>query len=918
MLKKTNGFLEKYYFDSKNRKNIIGYELMMCLEKLIADIDSDKYIYDTTEADRRIDFIENCVKLTKSPFYGQSMKLFDFQKAFISALYGFKMLDGTDRFQRALFLISRKNGKALALNTRVPTPTGDKTIGEITAGDFVYNELGQPTKVLATSEIFKNHTCYEIEFEDGEKIIADEGHKWTVQTKSCRKIKKYIPKSERVRTNKVDEFGCLTLTTADLLGDYKRKRKDGKGTEYKYRVPIPKAIYHEEVDLPLNPYILGLWLGDGDKNDNRISVAKSDLEQLNKILDELNCEHSYKQYDGKYEVRLGTKFYHGNTVRDALKKLNVYKNKHIPEVYFNASIEQRMELLRGLIDTDGTCTKSGECEFVQKNKTVAEGISRLLTSLGIKHSIKEKTAFCNGKNCGIVYSVIFYTDKNNSCFKFERKHIRLKDKLADRMNMKSIVSIKQVESVPTKCLCVDNPRGLFLCGEKNTVTHNSELCSGLILSEMIIGGKGLDIVCSSNDDIQASILTDAVDTMRIMIDPKNKVTWRNLRGIKCTINDNKVFKLSDKTRNKEGRNIDIAVIDEIHEMKENIIIKSIEQSQSLKINPKLILITTEGFINGGVLDNELIRARAILNDEIEDKASERYLIWLYTQDSESEIWNGNQENRLWEKSNPTLGRVKRYSYLEQQIDLARSSKADRSFVLSKDFNLKQSNAEAWLNLEDYDYVNEFELEDFKNALCLGAVDIAETTDLSSAKILLMKPDENKKYIFSHYFIPEGKLLRGNDDKGAGAKYEEWVKNGLLTICEGNYIDTSIIADWFYNLYNEYGFRPYKIGYDAKFANEFINRSETYGFETEGVWQRPEVMSQPIKMVEADLKDKLIFGLNEIDKWCLSNASLKIDSRGLCILEKIKGQLSRKIDGAVSLVILFEMFRRNRTTFEENL
>lgn len=553
---KSNGYLEEYYKKCRAGEIVVGAELMTELEKLIQDIDDDEYIYDTTSADVRIDFIENCIRLTKSPFYGQPFKMELFQKAFISALYGFKMKDGTDRFQRAIFLIARKNGK-------------------------------------------------------------------------------------------------------------------------------------------------------------------------------------------------------------------------------------------------------------------------------------------------------------------------------------------------------------------------SELCSALLLTEMIIGGHGLDIVCSSNDDLQADILYSACDTMRLMIDPESVDTWRNQKNIRCLITDNKIFKLSDKTRNKEGRNIDVAVIDEVHEMKDNVIIKSIEQSQSLKINPKLILITTEGFVNDGFLDNELIRARAILNGEITNDISKRYLVWLYTQDSENEVWIGNRENKLWQKSNPTIGKIKRWQYLEGQIDVARESKADRVFVMSKDFNIKQSNSAAWLLPETYEYEETFNLEDFKNALCLGAVDIAETTDLTSAKMLFMKKDSPKKYIYQMYFIPEGKLDK-SDDKSAGAKYDEWAKAGKLRILDGNYIDTALIADWFFEQYKKYGFRMFKCGYDAKFANEFINRMDFYGFETESVWQRPEIMSQPINMVEADLKDRLIIGLNDIDKWCLGNATLKVNSQGQGILDKIKGQSSKKIDGAVSLCILYETFRRNRSAFVDNL
>ena len=112
MIVKSNGCLEEYYDKSKSGEIIIGWELKTELENLIDDMNSDEYIYDTSTADLRIDFIENCVKLTKSPFYGQPMKLMLFQKAFISALYGFKMPDGNDRFKKAIFLISRKNGKS--------------------------------------------------------------------------------------------------------------------------------------------------------------------------------------------------------------------------------------------------------------------------------------------------------------------------------------------------------------------------------------------------------------------------------------------------------------------------------------------------------------------------------------------------------------------------------------------------------------------------------------------------------------------------------------------------------------------------------------------------------------------------------------------------------------------------------------
>lgn len=453
---------------------------------------------------------------------------------------------------------------------------------------------------------------------------------------------------------------------------------------------------------------------------------------------------------------------------------------------------------------------------------------------------------------------------------------------------------------------------ILLIARKNT---KSETCSALALCELIFGNDGSDIVCSSNDDMQANILYDAIDTMRLMIDPKQQDTWRNQQCIRNKVNNSKIFKLSDRTRNKEGRNIDFAILDEVHEMMKNIILKSIEQSQSLKDNPKLFIITTEGFVNDGVLDHLLIDCRKIINGEDDGISAERTLPWLYTQDSEQEIW---QDKSTWVKSNPTLGIVKKWDYLEEQVDLARKSKADRMFVLSKDFNFKQSNSEAWLMEEDYKYSAVYDIEEFRDCFALGAVDLSETTDLTCAKVLLMKKDDPTKYIYTMYFIPESKLEL-SCDRESGAKYAEWAKEGWITICEGNEIDLSMVADWFYKLYETYGIRTITTGYDQKFAKDFLNRMEEYGFEFEMVYQNKLTLSNPMKLVEADLKGQLInYQENPIDQWCLGNASMEIDNFGNVIAVKINNQQNRRIDGAVTLIILYEMYRRYRSVLLRKL
>lgn len=455
-------------------------------------------------------------------------------------------------------------------------------------------------------------------------------------------------------------------------------------------------------------------------------------------------------------------------------------------------------------------------------------------------------------------------------------------------------------------------RILLLIARKNT---KSETCSGLALTELITGNDGADIVCSSNDDNQANILYTAIDTMRLMIDPKQKDTWKNQQWIKCKINGSKVFKLSDRTRNKEGRNIDFAIVDEVHEMKDNSIIKSIEQSQSLKPNPKLILITTEGFVNNGFLDEELIKARQILNGEDDSISAERYLPWLYTQDSEQEVWN---DPNSWCKSNPTLGIVKRWDYLHEQVDAARRSKADRMFVLSKDFNFKVSNSEAWIMGENLAYSRVYNLDEFSGSIVLGGVDLAETTDMCSAKILMLKPNDPTKYIYQMYWIPERKL-KISADKEAGADYEEWAKQGLIRIHEGNEVDVSAVADWFYELYKDHGIRLYKCGYDQRFAKDFLKRMDEYGFECEMIYQNRFVLSSPMRLVEADIRDQMInYNDNPIDKWCLLNTSVQMWDTGHIMPVKIKGQAARRIDGTLSLIMVYEMLRRYKTEMNNAL
>lgn len=455
---------------------------------------------------------------------------------------------------------------------------------------------------------------------------------------------------------------------------------------------------------------------------------------------------------------------------------------------------------------------------------------------------------------------------------------------------------------------------LLLICRKNGKT---ELIAALELTELFIGGEGIDIVCSGTNDGTADLSYQAVDTMRLLIDPKSVDSWRNQKGIKCLINNNHIYKLSDSTRQKEGRNIDIAGIDEVWSLTDEGIYKPIQQSTSTKDKFKIIMFGSEGFVDGFLVDKRSEYSK-IIKQEDDTESAKRKLPWFYTQDSEREVWDTDENgiSRLWEKSNPSVGTIKKWSYLRDRVDEARKSKSDRIFVMCKDFNFKQNSAEAWLNYEDYTYEATFDIEDFRGALILGAVDMSETTDMTSAKALIMRKDDRKKYIISHYWIPESKLA-SSDDKEAGAKYKEWAQKGLLTICEGNDIDLSLVADWYYKLFKEYGLRLFKCGYDVKFSKDFLRRMDEYGFECEMIYQDKKTLSTPMKVCEADLKARLInYNENEVDRWCLKNAAMELDNLGNC--QAVKQKPSMRIDGAVTFIIIYEVLRRYRSEFTKAL
>lgn len=897
-------YIRAYWDDIQSGKAIVGYYVKQQMKMLLADLDNPDLMIDFAESEKRINFIEKECRHSEAPFAGKPFLLMNWQKAIIEAIFAIKTYNDelkkyVRKYQEVLLVVGRKNGKALSLDTKIPTPQGWRTMADLEIGDVVFAFDGTPSKIISTSPVTLNHECYKVTFEDGAEIIADAEHLWTV---TSRDKKTQINYQQHRKTD-------FIVTTKEMTTHFKRIRNDKKGVEYLYRVPMNLPVEYSHKELPISPYMLGVWLGDGESSGGHISCGDLDLDEVSKLI-KAEGYAIISQKKDKTCWRL-----YVSMLKTKLQELNLLNNKHIPPMYLQASISQRWELLKGLMDTDGYCSKNGECEFVQKSKAVTDGVVELLSSLGIKVKISTKIPKLNGKECNLVYRVLFFTDKLSPCFKLQRKIARLKHVLNKRMYYKSIIDITPVESVPVKCIGIDHPSQLYLVGERFTSTHNTPFASAISLSEWCCGEMGTKILYGSNDYDQADLLYLATDAMREASPKLARCTRRNQKGIffgnvrqkshvgKFTSqNKGSIRKISERTSAKEGRNIKIGVVDEVHELEDNTFVMPIKQALSTQDEPLYIELTTEGFKEDGYLDKRLKIAEGVLNGEIE---MPNFLIFWYAQDSEEEIW---QDEKSWYKSNPGLGTIKKWSFVRGMIANAKLSAADRAFVLAKDFNIKQNSAVAWLTEDVVINPATFNLEDLRGQFYIGGIDLSETTDLTAAVALFVNPYTMQKYALSHYFIPEIKIDTKSDEKLNPEKkdYVDWARQGLVTICKGNEVDPDEVVNWYVELMQKYDVKPLKFGFDV-WHSTALKKGITYYFGEDKlckIGMNFFSLSNPMSVLESDLTlKKLNYNNNEITRWCLKNCALKLNNIGMKMPVKIHNSKNR-IDGAVALIIAY--------------
>lgn len=480
-------------------------------------------------------FTENYVKIVTLDDGFVNFNPYEYQKKAISLM-------DANRF--SIFLMARQMGKALDVETPIPTPDGFKRMGDIQVGDKVFGRDGKPYNVSFATDYQHNRDCYKILFDDGTHIIADAEHIWTVHDKTHRRRDK---NSERDLTTK------QMLDAGIFMGDGSKK----------YSIKNTSPVLTDKKDLPIDPYLFGYWLGDGDSSRFRVTSHVDDTF-FKEYCDTVEAEYSIIPDKRGYTVCYQTLY--GYT--DKLKRLGVLGNKHIPDCYLWSSVDDRKKLLCGLMDSDGNSSEpvngrkyNNLCEFSNKNETLIDSFMVLCSSLGLKPKKTKKIIK------GVDYYLVRFTTYSDygigAPFMMKRKS----DRIGPRGNFdfttsRLISSIEKVESRPVKCIQVDSPDHIFLCGEQFLPTHNTTVVAAYLLHAAIFN-KDFNIIIIANKYDQANEVLDRIQKMYEdlpwFLQP-GVTTW-NKKSIKLG-NGTRVQTRATSTGAARGQSINIVYLDE--------------------------------------------------------------------------------------------------------------------------------------------------------------------------------------------------------------------------------------------------------------------------------------------------------------------------------------------------------------------
>lgn len=431
---------------------------------------------------------------------------------------------------------------------------------------------------------------------------------------------------------------------------------------------------------------------------------------------------------------------------------------------------------------------------------------------------------------------------------------------------------------------------MFYVARKN---GKSTMLSGIAAYMMIADNEaGAEIYSCATKKDQAKLVFDETLNMINQSPYLSKHIKKRKSDLYFPLTMSKFQPLGKNSDTLDGLNAHCVIIDELHGVKDRNLYEVMQQSQSARRQPLLIMITTAGTVRECIFDDIYEYSCNIVDGTFED---DTFLPIIYELDKKEE-W---LDERCWSKSNPSLGAIKKLDDLKRKVEKAKNSPKDLSGVLTKDFNIRNTLSNAWLNFDDINNTETFNIENFKNFYAIGGADLSITTDLTCATLLFIDKETEKRYIHQMYWLPSENF--NERVKIEKIPYDKWLERGLIRLCNGNSINYSDVTAWFIEMLNNYGITPLWIYYDNYSAKYWVEEMKAHGFKMERCIQGAKTLNLPMQQLGADLKAKKInYNNNPILKWCLTNTGVQEDRNGNIV--PIKNQSAKqRIDGVASML-----------------
>jgi len=424
-------------------------------------------------------------------------------------------------------------GKALALDTPIPSPTGWTSMGELQPGDQVFDELGRQVDVLAATEIMHDRPCYRVTFSDGEQIIADAHHLWVTWDRRAQKsydhhrspgsppyphnwaswtssgasTKKYADgersaiQAMRAAGQTAAEIAAVLDRTEDAIHQqWNRPEPDAPqrvkiapisvteiaatlrvGHGSNHAIPAAQPLRRSPVKLPIDPYVLGYLLADGvTRGSGRVACHPEDRKWLIEEFHRAGHEATEHADDGHFGVR---------GLRALWRSYGLNSGKHVPGIYLRSSVAQRLALVQGLVDSDGTVDGRGAYRFTNTARPLVDGFLELVRSLGCIPQVYTRHRMRKGVSSRESWEVVAPSDLPLA--RLPRKSLRAREQWGREQVTRYIVGVDPVDSVPVRCIQVAAPSGLFLAGRGCVPTHNSALVKSYILRQSVFGRRSV-------------------------------------------------------------------------------------------------------------------------------------------------------------------------------------------------------------------------------------------------------------------------------------------------------------------------------------------------------------------------------------------------------------------------------------------